>query len=78
MLRNYGGQAMYVQPERRKMPIIAFAALTISVPHALVKLDIVGREKTRLAAVVAEPPVIVREFLQVKVSDIKTRVGVIS
>ena len=39
-------------------------------PHMafLVELDVVGREQTRLAAEVAEPPVIVGKFLERRVS----------
>ena len=32
----------------------------------LIELDVVGREQARLAAKVAEPPVVVREFLGLK------------
>ena len=46
-----------------------FSPSRIALPmFPLIELDVVGREKAGLAAKVAEPPVVVGEFLQKRVS----------
>lgn len=52
---------------RQKDYLSIFASL-YHPPLLLIELDVVGREQARLAAVVAEPPVVVGEFLNLKVS----------